>query len=80
MLMKAAKVGKQEGLRFVYAGNLPVLVGDLENTRCPECQSLLIERFGYSILNYNINEMGCCPSCNYQIPGRWGPLLKKNKF
>ena len=80
MLMKAAKIGKQEGLRFVYAGNLPGLVGDLENTRCPACQSLLIERLGYSILNYYINEKGCCPSCNLQIPGCWGPFGKKNKF
>ena len=80
MLMKAAEVGKQEGLRFVYAGNLPGLVGDLENTRCPACQSLLIERLGYSILNYYINEKGCCPSCNLQIPGCWGPFGKKNKF
>ena len=79
MLMKAAEIGKQEGLRFVYAGNLPGLVGDLENTRCPECQTLLIERFGYSIINYSINENGCCPSCSLQIPGRWAPLFKRNK-
>lgn len=36
-LIQAAEIGKQEGLRFVYAGNLPGQVGDLENTRCPAC-------------------------------------------
>src|SRR5260370_41161867 len=45
-LMRAAETGKKAGLRYVYAGNLPGQVGDLENTRCPNCKTLLIERFG----------------------------------
>ena len=34
MLMAAAEIGRRNGLRYVYAGNLPGRVGDLENTRC----------------------------------------------
>jgi len=71
MLMRAAEIGKQEGLRFVYAGNLPGQVGDLENTRCPDCQALLIKRLGYLIMDYNLNPEGCCPNCGLTIPGRW---------
>ena len=71
MLMAAAEIGRQEGLRYVYAGNLPGRVGDLENTRCPDCRTLLIERFGYLILGYHLTPQGNCPSCGLAIPGRW---------
>jgi len=70
-LVRAAGIGRRAGLRFVYAGNLPGRVGDLENTRCPGCSALLIERHGYLILNYNLTPEGCCPSCHAAIPGRW---------
>jgi pyruvate formate lyase activating enzyme len=70
-LLRAAETGKRAGLRFVYAGNLPSRVGDLENTRCPECHELLIERYGYHILQYKITSKGKCPSCGAAIPGRW---------
>jgi len=36
-LMRAAEIGRSAGLHYVYAGNLPGKVGDLENTRCPDC-------------------------------------------
>jgi len=71
MLIRAAEIGKQEGLRFVYAGNLPGQVGDLENTRCADRQALLIKRFGYLIMDYHLNPEGCCPTCGLAIPGRW---------
>ena len=71
MLVAAAEIGRQEGLRYVYAGNRPGRVGDLENTRCPGCRTLLIERFGYLILGYHPTPEGNCPSCGLAIPGRW---------
>jgi len=70
-LVRAAEIGKRAGLRYVYAGNLPGQVGDLENTRCPDCQAILIERFGYLILGYHLTANGCCPKCGSTIPGRW---------
>ena len=70
-LLRAAAIGQRAGLRYIYAGNLPGEVGDLENTRCPNCQELLVERYGYRILAYHLTPNGCCPSCGQSIPGRW---------
>jgi pyruvate formate lyase activating enzyme len=72
MLLRAAEIGARSGLRFVYAGNLPGRVGDLENTRCAGCGETLIERFGYSIRSYRLTPDGACPACHARVPGRWG--------
>jgi len=72
MLMHAAGIAKAAGLRYVYAGNLPGHVDDLENTRCHHCSALLIERYGYLIRGYRITPEGACPDCGTSIPGRWG--------
>jgi pyruvate formate lyase activating enzyme len=70
-LLRAAAIGREAGLRFIYAGNLPGQVGDLENTYCPKCKTLLIERYGYFIRSYKLTPDGACPKCNQQLPGRW---------
>ncbi len=70
-LLRAAAIGREAGLRFIYAGNLPGKVGDLENTYCPNCKTLLIERYGYFIRSYKLTPDGACPKCNQQLPGRW---------
>jgi len=75
-LQRAAQIGRQAGLRYVYAGNLPSEVGDLENTRCPQCDELLIERFGYLIRQYRLPPEGACPGCGAGIPGRWAPSFE----
>jgi pyruvate formate lyase activating enzyme len=72
-LLRAAAAGRNAGLRYVYAGNLPGRVGDLENTRCATCGALLIERFGFRILRNRIAPGGACPECRTPIPGFWGP-------
>jgi pyruvate formate lyase activating enzyme len=72
MLMRAAGIARSAGLKYVYAGNLPGRVGDLENTRCHQCQGLLIERYGYMIQRYRVTGDGACPDCGAAIPGRWG--------
>ena len=77
ILMRAAEIGRKAGLRYVYAGNLPGMVGDLENTRCPNCKQLLIERYGYLITGYHLTPQGCCPSCSARIPGRWDSTFRK---
>jgi pyruvate formate lyase activating enzyme len=73
MLQRAAAIGHDAGLRFVYAGNLPGQVGDLEDTHCPSCRTVLIGRRGYFIHTYALTPTGCCPSCGQSIPGRWSP-------
>jgi len=72
MLSRAAGIAREAGLRYVYAGNIPGRVGDLENTRCHACGVLLIERCGYLIRSYRLTPAGACPDCGTQIPGRWG--------
>jgi len=70
-LLRAAEIGRRAGLKFIYAGNLPGMVGDLENTYCPDCGTLLVERYGYHIRRYRLSAGGSCPSCSRAIPGRW---------
>jgi len=69
-LLRAAEIGKSEGLSFVYAGNLPGYVGNWENTLCPGCGELLIERYGFRVQRNRIRN-GACPKCSRQIPGVW---------
>lgn len=70
-LLRAAEHGRRAGLRYIYAGNLPGRVGDLENTYCPDCRALLVERYGYLITGYHLTPEGACPKCTAKIPGRW---------
>jgi pyruvate formate lyase activating enzyme len=62
--------GREAGLRFIYSGNLPGSTGDLENTYCPSCKALLIQRRGYYILS-NRMQGAHCPDCSALIPGLW---------
>ena len=70
-LIRAAEIGAQEGLRFIYVGNLPGRVGPWENTYCPSCRKKLIDRFGYLVRDYQLTAEGKCPSCGTVIPGIW---------
>lgn len=71
-LRRAAETGLKEGLRYVYAGNLPGEVGDLENTRCPKCRELLVERRGFLVKRDRLTPAGGrCPECGTVVPGRW---------
>jgi pyruvate formate lyase activating enzyme len=69
VLVRACEIGAQEGLNFVYAGNLPGRVGRWEHTWCPTCHALLVERFGYHILQNRIGSAGACPDCSARVPG-----------
>lgn len=70
-LLKAAEIGQEAGLRFVYAGNLPGRVGEYESTFCPQCKTLLVGRQGYTLFKYQITADGKCPQCGTIIPGVW---------
>ena len=71
-LVRACEIGREAGLKFVYAGNLPGRVGRWENTYCPACGELLIERYGYQIRRMKLGADGLCPACQEKIPGVWG--------
>lgn len=68
-LEEARQIGMQEGLWYVYIGNVPGHKG--ENTYCPKDGKLLIRRLGYQILENNIDEKGRCKFCKTQINGVW---------
>jgi pyruvate formate lyase activating enzyme len=71
-LLRAADIGRTEGLHYVYAGNIPGAVGPFESTWCPFCGALLIERVGYRILQDRVTVAGgSCPECSATIPGVW---------
>ncbi|NPV87025.1 MAG: AmmeMemoRadiSam system radical SAM enzyme [Anaerolineae bacterium] len=70
-LQRAADIGQEAGLHYVYAGNLPGRVGSLEDTFCPACRTRLIQRRGFSVLDYKITPQGTCPACGAVIAGIW---------
>lgn len=70
-LLRAAAIGREAGLRYIYCGNVTGRVGELENTRCHHCGETLIRRVGYWIEDYKLTADGTCPKCHTQIPGRW---------
>ncbi len=72
-LLRAVEIGQQAGLRYIYAGNLPGMVGNWEDTRCPQCSETVIKRQSYLVEDYRLTPDGRCPHCATQIPGRWAP-------
>ena len=70
-LLRAAEIGKEAGLKYVYAGNLPGQVGEYEDTYCSRCNYRLIRRSGYVIREYHITGDGKCPKCLLKVPGIW---------
>jgi pyruvate formate lyase activating enzyme len=60
------KIAKDAGLKYVYGGNVPGHTS--ENTYCPSCGGLLIERWGFSIIRWNLTDEIACPTCGAKIP------------
>jgi len=67
-LLKAREIGLKAGLRYVYTGNIPGEGG--ESTFCYACGELLIDRVGFFIRGYHLQE-GKCPKCQAEIDGVW---------
>ena len=80
-LEKARKIAVSEGLNYVYIGNVPG--HPYENTYCPDCGTLLIQRYGFAITKYRITKDKRCPECGCKIPivGEYTPSARaKNLF
>lgn len=67
-LQRARDIARAEGVRYIYIGNLDLQ--DAQNTFCPGCKKLLIERRGYFIAQDRVSG-GKCPDCGFQISGVW---------
>jgi pyruvate formate lyase activating enzyme len=63
--LKAREIALKVGLQYVYAGNVSTAEGN--NTYCPNCKKLLIERYGFSVLANNLVNGNC--SCGHKIAG-----------
>ncbi len=70
-LLRAAEIGTQAGLHFVYVGNIAGRLPQWETTWCPQCHAALVARYGYWIESYRVTPDGRCPECQAVIPGRW---------
>jgi pyruvate formate lyase activating enzyme len=66
--------GLDEGLRYVYVGNLPG--HPAQDTYCHACGELLVRRAAFAITGGRL-ESGRCGRCSAEIPGRFepGPLV-----
>jgi pyruvate formate lyase activating enzyme len=67
-LIKCREIGLKAGLKYVYIGNAPGL--QAENTFCPKCKKVVVERKGFSIISYNIVSSRC-KYCGEPIAGVW---------
>lgn len=67
-LEAARQIAFKAGLRYVYVGNIPGT--NTENTFCPNCGKVIIERIGYSIINNNLSGSKCT-FCGQKIHGIW---------
>jgi pyruvate formate lyase activating enzyme len=60
---RAVQIGREAGLQYVYAGNVPG--NEYESTRCPQCSTVVIRRYGYDTHSYLKGDR--CPSCGYRL-------------
>lgn len=69
VLEKAREIALAAGIKYVYIGNVPN--HPAENTYCPKCKKIVVERKGFAILQNNIVN-NCCKFCGERIAGVWG--------
>jgi pyruvate formate lyase activating enzyme len=67
-LERAKAIADAEGLHYVYIDNVPG--HPAQNTYCPKCKRLLVERVGFTASQMLIRN-SCCPFCRHPIPGVW---------
>ena len=68
-LERAKAIADAEGLHYVYIGNVPG--HPAQNTYCPQCRKMVVERVGFVANRLLIGKDNCCPFCRHPIPGIW---------
>lgn len=68
VLTQAREIALSAGMKYVYIGNVPG--ADFQNTYCPKCHTLVVERRGFTVIKSNLLH-GACPKCGEKIPGVW---------
>ncbi|MEM4286498.1 MAG: AmmeMemoRadiSam system radical SAM enzyme [Candidatus Caldarchaeum sp.] len=74
-LEKHCQIAREEGLLYVYVGNVPG--HPLENTYCPGCGKVVVERHGYDILDWRLDKDNRCLECGSQVHIVGRPPSKK---
>jgi pyruvate formate lyase activating enzyme len=70
-LARAREIALQNGLRYVYTGNVHDRAGG--STWCHRCHALLIERDWYELGRWGLTAEGCCAACGETLPGVFAP-------
>ena len=65
-LEKHYKIAKDQGLKYVYLGNVPG--HKWEHTYCSECNEIVVNRYGFNIKKWNLDKNNCCQFCGNHIP------------
>ena len=68
IMIKAREIALSEGMHYVYIGNVPGSVA--ENTYCPKCKKVVVERIGFTVTQHNILNSNC-KFCGTRINGVW---------
>jgi pyruvate formate lyase activating enzyme len=79
-LEKHCAVAKEEGLKYVYIGNVPG--HPLENTYCPGCGAIAIKRYGFDTTGWYLGKDNQCKKCGYKLAifGKLEQTAKENRF
>lgn len=64
-LVKAREIAMEEGLHYVYVGNVPG--HESESTICPSCKKMVVKRLGYDILEWKLTEKNACSFCGEKL-------------
>ena len=77
-LVRARRIAMEEGLRFVYTGNVHHREGDATICPNPDCRATLVQRDWYRIERNDLTSVAdpatgraCCPRCGTPIAGVW---------
>jgi pyruvate formate lyase activating enzyme len=68
-LVRARAIALEEGLHFVYIGNVPG--NEASDTICPSCHQVVVARSGFSVTSYSLDAESRCSACGHPVPGRW---------
>jgi pyruvate formate lyase activating enzyme len=68
VLRKARTIAMEEGLHYVYIGNVPGI--EEQNTVCPSCHRVVVERKGFFIAQMHVHQ-GVCEFCGGTVAGVW---------
>jgi pyruvate formate lyase activating enzyme len=79
-LEKHHNIAKGVGLNYVYLGN--VAGHPFEHTYCPECGKVVVERLGFDIAGWHLDDLNCCKYCGNEIAivGKLSSAINEDRF